>query len=241
MREAITRRDFLKLSGAGTAALGLSGCVGSVADPAVAAPAAANPLPPLSAVDRFNYVVGTQTIGASYQFTDQPRLVETAQAIREMGSSVIKLKIAPTDRNGAETDNLHSLREVAANDPTVKQVLTMPFTHYVLWAYPFGRKRKASDEGSERDEELYDLCCHLLQAFRGTCKTFYLGHWEGDWELRGQAGSTSFSRHLDHQVPCPLMRDSAPRFEHGPDCCRIVLIYGKRCDPYTDQERDTDP
>jgi hypothetical protein len=141
-------------------------------------------------VDRFNYVVGTQTIGASYQFTDLPRLVETAQAIRDMGASVIKLKLAPTDRNGTETDHLHSLRDVAANDVAIRQVLAMPFANYALWAYPLNRKRKAAEKGAGRDEELYELGCYLLKTFLGTGKTFYLGHWEGDWELRGKAGGT---------------------------------------------------
>jgi hypothetical protein len=55
---------------------------------------------PLSPADRFNYVVGTQTIGAGYQFTQEPRLIETAEAIRDMGPSVIKFKLAgmPTPR-----------------------------------------------------------------------------------------------------------------------------------------------
>src|SRR5205807_1448409 len=57
-------------------------------------------------------------------------------------------------------------------------------------AYPIGGKRKSELEASGRDAELYDLCCYLLRAGSATGKTFYLGHWEGDWELRGRAGST---------------------------------------------------
>ena len=36
---------------------------------------------------------------------------------------------------------------------------------------------------------IYDRCCYLLKTYRGTRKTFYLGHWEGDWEIRGRASS----------------------------------------------------
>ena len=86
-----SRREFLKHTSA--AAIGLTVPAVYGAEPS------ATPTP-LSAVDRFNYVVGTQTIGASYQFTEQPRLIETAQAIREMGSSVIKFTM---DRNGTGT------------------------------------------------------------------------------------------------------------------------------------------
>jgi len=39
--------------------------------------------------DTFNYVVGTQTFSPAYQFMDQPRLVETARAIRDLGSNTL--------------------------------------------------------------------------------------------------------------------------------------------------------
>src|SRR5687768_11529271 len=100
----LSRREFLKHTSA--AAIGLTVPAGYGAEPSATAP------PPLSAVDRFNYIVGTQTIGASYQFTTQPRLIETAQAIRELGSSVIKFTM---DRNG--TGTFQSLPDVAANNP----------------------------------------------------------------------------------------------------------------------------
>ena len=38
-------------------------------------------------MDAFNYVIGTQTVGATYQFTQESVLVETARAIRDLGSS----------------------------------------------------------------------------------------------------------------------------------------------------------
>jgi len=40
--------------------------------------------------EAFNYIVGTQTIGATYQFTEESVLVETAQAILDMGSNLLK-------------------------------------------------------------------------------------------------------------------------------------------------------
>ena len=134
----LSRREFLKHTSATAFGLTVPAVYG--AEPSATAPT------PLSAVDRFNYVVGTQTIGASYQFTTQPRLIETAQAIREMGSSVIKFTM---DRNG--TGTFQSLRDVAANNPIIKQIFAMPFAHYVLWAYPINRK-KANHDDSGRNE-----------------------------------------------------------------------------------------
>jgi len=52
-------------------------CLLLLAHPALAAP--------LSEVDSFNTTLGTQTIGASYQFTTEPRLIETARARQACG------------------------------------------------------------------------------------------------------------------------------------------------------------
>jgi len=41
-----------------------------------------------------NFVIGTQTFGASYQFTRQSRLLETASVIRDMGATVIKFQLS---------------------------------------------------------------------------------------------------------------------------------------------------
>ncbi|MDQ2798957.1 MAG: hypothetical protein M3Y13_04860, partial [Armatimonadota bacterium] len=88
---------------------------------------------PPPAVDAYNYVVGTQTIGAAYQFTKEPRLVETARAIRDMGSNTIKFSLA-ADKTASPKP--HSLTEIVQRDPAVKTVLEMPFVNYILWVYP---------------------------------------------------------------------------------------------------------
>ncbi len=38
----------------------------------------------------FNYILGSQAIGATYQFTSEPLLVETARALLDMGSNLVK-------------------------------------------------------------------------------------------------------------------------------------------------------
>ena len=177
------RREFLKQAGVTGLGVGLLAAAGSIS----AAESQPNTQPtPLSPVDRFNYVVGTQTIGASYQFTEKPRLLEMAEVIRDLGSSVIKLSLNWDKQRGPKPEGIQTLRDVAVRDPVINTILAMPFAYYVLWAYPVG---KSDSDSVERDEQLYDLGCHLLKVYSGTGKTFYLGHWEGDWELRGRAGS----------------------------------------------------
>ncbi len=57
-------------------------------------------------------------------------------------------------------------------------------------AYPLTTHGSAGQfQPAERDleyREVYDFACHLLRTYNGTGKSFYLGHWEGDWHLRPQ-------------------------------------------------------
>jgi hypothetical protein len=135
----------------------------------------------LSPVDAYDYVIGTQSIGAAYQFTPEPRLMETARAIRDIGASVIKFQLGNTAKN----PNVKTLADMAERDPATRAVLDMPFSDYILWAYsndskddPFNPANLAGDY-----QQLHALAKDLLTRYRGSGKTFYLGNWEGDWHL----------------------------------------------------------
>ena len=145
-------------------------------------------------VDTVNYVLGTQTIGIKYKFTEQTGLVETAQRIQEMGSTILKFSM--TRRYMEEdvyslprNDGIRSLVGLASKEPSVKAVLDMPFAYYHIWVYPFAHDDNAWVDGlsekerNEEYEEIHAFARYLRQAYRGTGKTFLLGHWEGDWYL----------------------------------------------------------
>jgi hypothetical protein len=161
---------------------------------------------PLSPTEAYDYVVGTQTFCPEYQFTTQPRLIETAQAILDMGSNVIKFGIGKDlyyNHNGQTLRNIpakhpevHSLTDLVSKEPYHRQVLEMPFAYYLIWTYPFsarischGYERFAtpfSDEETQKEyAELREFVAYLLKTYSGTHKTFYLGHWEGDWLILG--------------------------------------------------------
>ncbi len=147
----------------------------------------------LSDMDRFNYVIGTQTFGAAYQFTDESRVVETAQAILDMGSNVLKFQLGKGYHGAkknvpARTPGVDSLVTLARDEPDHKRVLDMPFAYFILWVYPFDSgwwsDGFAKEDQDKEYREIYDLVCYLLEAYSGSGKTFFLGHWEGDWHLR---------------------------------------------------------
>ena len=220
----LTRRTFLRL-GASAAALSLAGCSLPRITPTGAA-AERGPRP-LSGADAFNYVVGTQSIGATYQFTGGTVLVETAQSILHMGSNLLKftlgrgyqrMMLKPSKaaypetmqyllNQGSDARNaprikfpgasveappenpaIQSLTDLARLDPSYRRVFAMPFAYYVIWTYAFTPrwwlKGFPAEEQDKEYREIYAFVAHLLKTYSGTGKTFFLGHWEGDWHLR---------------------------------------------------------
>jgi len=150
-------------------------------------------------------ILGTQAIGGRYHFTQDQPLLESAKLIAELGSRIMKFSISPqaafgkTKANVLERDaSLKTLTDIASKDPTHRAVLDMPFTHFFIWAYPFTTHGSAGmfkpAEGELEYREIYDFACHLLRTYNGTGKSFYLGHWEGDWHLRP---------HFDPKQPFP--------------------------------------
>lgn len=151
----------------------------------LASPAWAAEKKPPPAAGAYNTVLGTQTFAPSYQFTKEPKLVETARAILAMGSRTLKFDLS-NDRAAWPDPKPQSLAEIVRRVPSVKSVLDMPFGNYLLWAYPpsvDGRGRFQPETRNAEYREMYDLTRALLQTYNGTGKTFYLGNWEGDWHL----------------------------------------------------------
>ncbi len=142
-------------------------------------------------VESFNYVFGTQTIGIRYTFSDETGLVETARGIREMGSNILKIYMGDGYHGEKyrlpKREAVRSLTDLARLEPSHKTVLDMPFAYYHIWAYSFtggGWAKGVSKEKGEREyREIYDFARYLLTEYDGSGKTFYLGHWEGDWSL----------------------------------------------------------
>ena len=145
------------------------------------------------AVDGFNIRVGTQTFAGRYQFTTNSLLVETAEAIRGMGSDTIKFYLGRgfnTQYRIALPASISSLTALARDEPSCRRVLDMPFRHTLVWAYCFSTGSDAywadgmsASERQKEYSELYALTQHLLTAYNDSGRSFYLGHWEGDWYL----------------------------------------------------------
>jgi hypothetical protein len=153
------------------------------------------------AVDAYNVRVGTQTFAGLYQFTTNTLLVETAQAITNMGSDTIKMYLGsnyPRQYHYNLAPNVTNLLTLARDEASCHRTLDMPFRHIIAWAYPFsnpdapfGDANYTASEQANDYREMFDLTCYLLTNYDNSGKTFYLGHWEGDGYLSVNNWSTN--------------------------------------------------
>lgn len=141
----------------------------------------------------FSTSVGTQTIGVRYQFTDEPALIETAEAIQKLGCDTLKIAVTPRyadDYLMAADPKIETALDLVQRKPAFKQVMDMPFRNIMLWLYPFADKKsgfykghipKAEAEAIYR--EIYDFTAYILKTWSGSGKSFFFGNWEGDWHM----------------------------------------------------------
>jgi hypothetical protein len=151
-------------------------------------------------VDAYNVRVGTETFAALYKFTTNSALVETAQAITNMGSDTIKLYLG-SNTSGQEgvsiPSNVTNLLTLVRDDFDYHKVLDMPFRHFVMWAYPlenadaWWQNGYNTTAGAKDYQEMYNLTTYLLTNYNNSGKTFYLGHWEGDGYLEVNGWTTN--------------------------------------------------
>jgi hypothetical protein len=143
------------------------------------------------AVDQFNCRMSTTMIGGGYQFTTNNILVEGAQVLTNLGINSYKFTLNSTG-GGYITlpSNITNLMLEARDVAPFRNVFDMPtLKHYVFWCYTFANPGNASwNTGftntlkqTKEYNEIYALAQYFLTNYNNSGKSFYLGHWEGDW------------------------------------------------------------
>jgi len=123
--------------------------------------------PPVVALlpEAFPQTVGTQAFSPAYKFTKDEAVLEAAKGISAMGSRILKIN--------------------AVSGQQLSPYIAMPFTHYVLWYRSSNEWTKGFTPELKRREynAVYQFTKELLTRQDGAGKTFFIGHWEGDWYL----------------------------------------------------------
>jgi|GEM_PF-358445 len=136
--------------------------------------------------EHFNYVIGTQTFGATYGFSNESRLLETARAIRSMGSDIIKFHLENGVDGIQSSPKYYDLDSLIHLEPSLQLIFdSLDFKHYFMWVRSYNDWYDGYSSAERQDDSLkiYNLSKYLLQKYANSGKNFFIGHWEGDWYL----------------------------------------------------------
>ena len=133
-------------------------------------------------VKNYNYVLGTQIFNPLYGFRHEDWTYEGAEEMYKMGANVIKMR-------GTHFSSGHP----AANHRKILEDFDFRYIYFHVDTEP-SSYWPGIINNEERKAEIYNAMYgfvqNLLTKYNDTGKSFYLGHWEGDWLLLSFAGGS---------------------------------------------------
>jgi len=157
------------------------------------------PYDSITPLEPYNFVLGTNSIGGNYQFSNESKLLEQAKHLRGMGSNIIKISLgqnAPRSY-GLTLDNKPSTTlQLFKASPEYKKVFDMDFKYIFAWVHTITGIEWKKGINAEQEkvlyDEMYEFILYLLKEYNNSGKTFFIGNWEGDWLLH-----TNNNRNVD--------------------------------------------
>lgn len=164
-----------------------------------------------------NFFIGTQAIyaptwnayriapyaGHAYSESGYDMLTEFRESVATSGLNHFKFKLTPNTcesyRISCDSSLISSMVELSQVSEIAATLADARFRWYHIWGYSFSLPNKLSEPFTDEQldaeyNEIYNWAAHMLQTYRDTDKVFFLGNWEGDWELMGasrcRSGST---------------------------------------------------
>jgi hypothetical protein len=125
-------------------------------------------------VKNYNYVLGTQVFNPLYGFRYDDWTYEAAEEIYKMGSNVLKTFDHQYSKILDAMDFTYIYLYALYNPPWLRSGVPPFISNDILVNEEFTKSLYG---------EMYEFVKSLLTDYNDTGKTFYLGHWEGDWYL----------------------------------------------------------
>jgi hypothetical protein len=138
--------------------------------------------------------------GHDYSEPGYDMLTELREGVALAGMNQFKFKLSPSSCESyhmqcAGKDQGFTLDKLA-KEPEMADTFADPrFKWYHIWMYSFNMPKHLDANVDYTDEllaaeyqETYDWAVHMLVTYEGTGKTFFVGNWEGDWELMWASG-----------------------------------------------------
>lgn len=145
---------------------------------------------PITPSEPFNFILGTNSIGGNYQFSNESKLLEQAKHIRGMGSNILKISLGQNSPKsyGLTLDKKPSTTlQLFTASPEYKKVFDMDFKYIFAWVHTITGIEWKKGINAEQEkvlyDEMYEFVSYLLKEYNNSGKTFLIGNWEGDWLL----------------------------------------------------------
>jgi TAT (twin-arginine translocation) pathway signal sequence len=205
---SIHRRNFLKQTGAvaALAALGPSHASAEIRPILTSSEEiekrvrAARPLMggmiPADLKDR----LGATHYDGHYHLTEEPFLIEGAEAIHRLGMNVAKFWLREDELPGygyhsdwSQVLKSGRLVDVLKHKDYV-EALALPFRTVFLEVFPLVGNKQTFFSGkntfADEEEQFHEVASYLIKTYADRDITFIIQHWEGDWMLRREEGGT---------------------------------------------------
>jgi hypothetical protein len=164
--------------------------------------AAHQPLKGAGIPAELNQILGATHYDGRYHHTQEPYLIEGANALHRFGFGVAKFWFNVRGLGGYRFNSDWNLPAGAsltdlAKHPYFVNAFGLPFKTISLEVTPIGprgsRLWEETDAAfAETEKQTYELACYLLGTYRQRAVTFILQNWEGDWMMRDRQ-STGYS------------------------------------------------
>lgn len=144
--------------------------------------------------------LGATHYDGHYHLTQNPFLIEGAEAIRRLGMNVAKFWLHEdglpgygynTDDTWRKSISTGRLVDVLKH-PDYVEALSNPFSTVLLEVFPLKGDKSSFFAGDndfkDEEEQFHEVATYLLKTYADRDITFILQNWEGDWMLRHGEG-----------------------------------------------------